>query len=117
MSERDPWLSINPILSVPGMRELMMERSIPRVAVSPIVGGEAIKGPAAKMMVELGYESSAKAVADYYGDLINGFVYDVADAGLELSVSHANTYETIMKTDEDKVILAQTVLDWIKGWM
>ncbi len=113
----NPWLSIQPILSVPGMRDLMMKRSIPRVAVSPIVGGEAIKGPAAKMMVELGYESSAKAVAQYYGDLINGFVYDRRDEGLTFDVAHATNCETIMKTEEDKVLLGQSVLDWIKSWM
>lgn len=113
----NPWLSINPILSVPGMRDLMTQRDIPRVAVSPIVGGEAIKGPAAKMMVELGYESSAQAVASYYKDFINGFVYDQADAGLEIPVSQGMACNTIMKTDNDKVFLARTVIDWIRGWM
>ncbi len=52
---------------------------MPRVALSPIVQGEAIKGPAAKLMAELGYEVSARGVADYYGDAINGFVYDERD--------------------------------------
>jgi LPPG:FO 2-phospho-L-lactate transferase len=113
----NPWLSINPILSVPGMRDLLTRRPIPRVAVSPIVGGEAIKGPASKMMVELGYESSAKAVATYYGEFINGFVFDQSDSGLKIPVEHTLTCETIMKTDEDKVLLGQTVLDWIRGWM
>ncbi len=113
----NPWLSISPILSVPGMRELMMARNIPRVAVSPIVGGEAIKGPAAKMMNELGYESSAQGVATYYGDFINGFVYDQRDENLKIPLEHTVVYETVMKSDDDKVFLARSVLEWIKGWM
>ncbi|MBZ0284966.1 MAG: 2-phospho-L-lactate transferase [Anaerolineae bacterium] len=113
----NPWLSIDPILAVPGMREAIQARSVPRVAVSPIVGGTAIKGPAAKLMAELGYEVSAEAVALYYGNLINGFVYDQMDAGLNIPISQTANFETIMKTDEDKVLLAQNVLDWIQKWV
>jgi LPPG:FO 2-phospho-L-lactate transferase len=113
----NPWLSIDPILAVPGMRDLIVSRDIPRVAVSPIVGGKALKGPADKLMAELGYTPSAETVVAYYGDLINGFVYDQTDAGLKIDLSHTLSCETIMKSDEDKIILAQTVLDWIKGWM
>src|SRR5690606_19935269 len=113
----NPWLSIDPILSVPGMRALITSRPVPRVAISPIVGGRALKGPADKLMKELGYEQSAAAVVDYYGDVINGFIYDVADAGLQIKLPHVTTYETIMNSNEDKIILAQNVLDWIKTWM
>lgn len=113
----NPWLSIDPILAVPGMRDCITARPIPRVAVSPIVGGKAVKGPADKIMKELGYEQSAAAIVGYYGDLINGFVYDQTDAGLSLSLPHAASYETIMKSNEDKILLAQNVLDWIKSWM
>jgi LPPG:FO 2-phospho-L-lactate transferase len=113
----NPWLSIDPIMAVPGMRERIVNRPIPRVAVSPIVGGKAIKGPADKIMKELGYEQSAAAIVGYYGELINGFVYDQTDEGLTLSLSHAVSYETIMKSNEDKILLAQNVLDWIKTWM
>ncbi len=113
----NPWLSIDPIMAVPGMREQIVNRPIPRVAVSPIVDGKAVKGPADKIMKELGYEQSAAAVVSYYGELINGFVYDQADAGLSLSMSRVVSYETIMKSNEDKILLAQNVLDWIKTWM
>ena len=113
----NPWLSIDPILAVPGMRALITNRAIPRVAVSPIVGGKAVKGPADKLMGELGYEPSAEAVVDYYGDVINGFVYDQTDAGLEIPLAHTLSCETIMKSDENKIILAENVIDWIKSWM
>jgi LPPG:FO 2-phospho-L-lactate transferase len=113
----NPWLSIHPILSVPGMREELCSRDIPRVVVSPIVGGQALKGPAAKLMVELGYEASVQAVARYYGDLINGFVYDKVDEALQVDVPRRTVTETIMKNDHDKQILARHVLEWIQGWV
>lgn len=113
----NPWLSIDPILAVPGMRDCITSRAVPRVAISPIVGGRALKGPADKLMKELGYEQSAEAVARYYGDLLNGFVYDQSDDGMQIELPHTTSYETIMKSDEDKILLAQNVLDWIKGWM
>jgi LPPG:FO 2-phospho-L-lactate transferase len=113
----NPWLSIDPILAVPGLRALITNRPIPRVAVSPIVGGKALKGPADKLMSELGYEQSAQSVVGYYGDLVNGFVYDQTDAALEIPLPHTLTCETVMKSDEDKIILAQNVIDWIKNWM
>jgi LPPG:FO 2-phospho-L-lactate transferase len=111
----NPWLSINPILSVPGMRDLIAGRVIPRVAVSPIVRGEAIKGPAAKLMRELGYEVSAEAVARFYNGLINSFVYDLSDDELTLPVIHLLRCETVMKSDHDKVFLARSMLGWIEG--
>lgn len=112
----NPWLSIAPILAVPGMRDAIMRRDVPRVAISPIVGGQAIKGPAAKIMAELGYPVSAVTVAEYYGDLLNGFVYDQMDAGLTLPQPRALSCKTVMKTSKDKVSFAQSVLDWIQGW-
>jgi LPPG:FO 2-phospho-L-lactate transferase len=111
----NPWLSIDPILALPGMRDLIMKQKVPRVAVSPIVGGEAIKGPAAKLMLELGYPPSAEAVARYYGDLINGFVYDQRDGNLSIPQMQSLSCETIMNSDDDKVILARTMLEWIRS--
>lgn len=113
----NPWLSIDPILSVDGMRDLIKSRRIPRVALSPIVGGMAIKGPAAKLMAELGIPVTAAAVAEHYGDLINGYVLDRVDAGLSVPVARVANFETVMKTNDDKVILAQTMLEWIRSWM
>lgn len=112
----NPWLSIDPILSVPGMRDLIGSLNIPRVAISPIVGGEAIKGPAAKLMVELGHKSSAEAVARYYGSLLNGFVYDTTDNEVNVPQQYVTKFETIMKNDEVKVSLARNVLEWIQNW-
>lgn len=112
----NPWLSIDPILAVPGLRDLIVSRSVPRVAVTPIVGGRALKGPAAKLMVELGYNPSPQTVVQHYGDVINGFVYDVSDSHLRLTLPHVVGFETIMKSDNDKLFLAQNVIEWIKSW-
>lgn len=112
----NPWLSIAPMLNVPGFREALVLRDIPRVAISPIVEGRAVKGPAAKLMRELGYEPSAQAVARYYGDLINGFVYDMQDAGLEMPLARTHTLNTIMTTNADRIFLAKSVMEWIGDW-
>ena len=82
LAPSNPFVSIDPILNVYPIRALLED--VPRavVAVSPIIAGQALKGPAAKMMGELGLEASAAAVAAYYGHLIDGFVYDQQDAGM-----------------------------------
>ncbi len=112
----NPWLSVAPILAVPGMRERLMARDVPRVALSPIVRGEAIKGPAAKLMAELHYPVTAAAVADYYQGMINGFVYDDLDADLTIDGLRTATFDTIMQSDEDRAVLARKILEWIAGW-
>lgn len=76
----NPVVSIGPILAVPGMRELLRDASAPKVAVSPIVGGQALRGPADRMLSGLGYESSSFAVASLYKDLLAGMVIDRQDA-------------------------------------
>jgi LPPG:FO 2-phospho-L-lactate transferase len=73
----NPWVSIDPILAVPGIRSAM--ESKPVLGVSPIIGGKAVKGPAAKMYNEMGIQPSAKAVATHYRDLLDGFVIDDLD--------------------------------------
>jgi LPPG:FO 2-phospho-L-lactate transferase len=113
----NPWLSIDPILALPGMRALLTSRPVPRVAVTPIVGGRALKGPAAKLMVELGYEPSPEVVARHYGETINGFIYDRSDGFLSIPLAHTAAFETIMKSDDDKIYLAQNVIEWIKSWV
>ncbi|HET7883880.1 MAG TPA: 2-phospho-L-lactate transferase, partial [Acetobacteraceae bacterium] len=75
----NPFISIEPILAVPGVREALAACIAPVVAVSPLIGGRAIKGPTAKMMGELGMTPSAGGVARRYGDLIDGYVCDFAD--------------------------------------
>jgi LPPG:FO 2-phospho-L-lactate transferase len=110
----NPWLSIAPILAVDGIREAILARDIPRIAVTPIVEGKAIKGPAAKLMDELGYEVSAESVEAYYGDLITGFVYDVRDKEINKSNGTKSiALDTIMLSDDDKVRLARQILTWL----
>lgn len=113
----NPWLSIDPILCVPGMRDLITACDVPRLAVSPIVAGEAVKGPAAKLMREWGYTVSAERVAQHYGDVINGFIYDVADADFNAEelpdeVVHHVALDTMMTSYEKRETLARQILEW-----
>ena len=78
----NPIVSIGPILAVPGMRETLLAARATTIAVSPIIGGRALKGPADRMLVTLGHESSALGVARLYAGLVDGFVIDHADADL-----------------------------------
>jgi len=110
----NPWLSIAPILSLPGMRNCIKERDVPRVAVSPIVDGTAIKGPTAKIMHELGVPQRAQSVADYYGDLINAFAYDEQDAPLTVDGLRTQPFQTVMRSDRDKMVLAERLVRWIE---
>jgi LPPG:FO 2-phospho-L-lactate transferase len=111
----NPWLSINPIVSVPGMRELIEAQNVARVAVTPIVAGTAIKGPAAKIMGELGLQVTVKTVVEYYATLINGFVYDERDVNFHIDSIRKIAFDTIMDTDEKRFLLARRVLDWTLG--
>ena len=77
----NPFVSIDPILNCYPIREMVMDLPKAVIAVSPIIGGDAVKGPAAKMMQERGMVVGETAVSDYYGDLIDGFVYDIQDKG------------------------------------
>lgn len=110
----NPWVSIDPILNIPGVWDAMAGRAV--VAVSPIVGGQALKGPAAKMYTELGTEPSAFAVAKHYRGLLTGFVLDTIDAGLvSLLDMPALVTDTIMKNRGDRLRLAQEVLEFATG--
>jgi len=106
----NPFISIEPILSVPGMRTAIENCGAPVVAVSPIVGGRAVKGPTAKMMRELGLAVSSAAVAERYGDLLDGYVVDAADSRDIRTKLHIAP--TLMTTLEDREALARTVLDF-----
>jgi LPPG:FO 2-phospho-L-lactate transferase len=108
----NPWVSIDPILRV------VQKIEKPVFAVSPIIGGQTVKGPAAKMYSELGIEPSAFAVANHYRNLLKGFVIDKIDIDLVESVKGLNiqthvTY-TLMKSHEDRKQLAVEVTDFIK---
>jgi LPPG:FO 2-phospho-L-lactate transferase len=108
----NPWVSIGPILAVPGIREEILHK--PVVAVSPIVGGKAIKGPAARMYQDLGQVPSAAGVARHYGTLLTGFVLDEVDAGqaenLDRSGIISLVTQTVMVTPEDRRRLAGEVI-------
>jgi LPPG:FO 2-phospho-L-lactate transferase len=110
----NPFVSVDPLLNVPGMREALRAAAAPVVAVSPIVGGLAIKGPTAKMMQELKVPASAAQVAAHYGDLLDGFVLDQQDADLEDTIPVPTIVtQTLMITLRDRVELAATVLRFI----
>ena len=107
----NPFLSIEPILAVPDLREAIARAAAPVVAVSPIVGGHAVKGPTAKMMSELGLEVNAVTVARRYQELLDAYVLDRVDAaqaaklGLPVTVAH-----TLMTTLADRENLARHAL-------
>lgn len=108
----NPFVSIGPILALPGVRERIAAR--PALAVSPIVGGRALKGPAAKMLAELGAEVSALGAARQYAGLLAGFVLDQADAGLAADVAELGmrpfVTDTIMADKAGRSRLAAAVL-------
>jgi LPPG:FO 2-phospho-L-lactate transferase len=107
----NPFVSVDPILAVPGMREALADSGATIIAVSPIVGGVAIKGPTAKMMAELGVPAQAAEVAAHYGDLLDGFVLDELDAGLDGTLGIATTVtQTVMRTLDDRIALARHAL-------
>ncbi len=110
----NPVVSIEPILAVAGVRELLADRPGPTVAISPIVAGAALKGPAARLMAELGEEPSVVGVARRYAEVIDGLVIDQADAGLARQVAAVGPVpivtDTIMGDQERAAGLARTTL-------
>jgi len=114
----NPYLSIQPILALKDVEARLRKRRVPAVAVSPIVGGQALKGPAAKIMVELGLEASALEVARHYRGLIDGFVLDQTDAGLADAVAslgiRPRVTDTIMRDTGGATALAQRALAFLE---
>jgi LPPG:FO 2-phospho-L-lactate transferase len=107
----NPFISIDPILAVSGMRAALAACRAPVVAVSPIIGGRAVKGPTAKMMSELGLEVSSLTIAEHYAGLIDGLVLDHADAGEIAAIGlPCLPTATLMSDEADKRRLAQDVL-------
>jgi len=114
----NPFVSIDPILAVPGMRPRLEACAAPVIAVSPVVGGAAIKGPTAKMMRELALPVSATAVAQHYRDFLDGLVVDTVDAALAPEIEsmgiRTTVTDTVMVTLEDRVRLANHCLQWLE---
>ena len=115
----NPFLSIAPILSLPGVRERIASFRGPRIAVSPIVGGQALRGPAAKLMGELGFDVSCAGVASWYRGICDTLVMDRADEGQKDAVAalglRPEVASTVMVTDDDKTALARSVLELAEG--
>ena len=112
----NPYHAIRPILEIAGIKEFLQKRRVPVVAITPIIGGRALKGSAAKIMRDLGREPSARSVATEYLRLIDGFVLDSEDAALVDSVRSLGmdvvAVPTFMRTVDDRVALANEVLDF-----
>ncbi|HYB11268.1 MAG TPA: 2-phospho-L-lactate transferase [Alphaproteobacteria bacterium] len=109
----NPYLSVDPILALPGVRDALATCAAPVVAVSPIVAGQAVKGPAAKIMAELGVPRTQSAIARHYEGLIDGLVVDETDVAesrdlaLPVEVTH-----TLMKSLDDRMALAQHLISF-----
>jgi len=115
----NPIVSIGPLLAVPGVRDAIVARRADVVAVSPIIAGAALKGPADRMLVELGHESSALGVARLYASLASTLVIDEADRALSTAIAstgmEAVVTETIMRTPAIAAQLGRVVLAAARG--
>lgn len=105
----NPFLSIDPILVVPAIREALRDAPAPVVAVSPLVGGHAVKGPTAKLMTELGLSCDAAAIARHYGDAIDAILVDERDPPVEIGIP-ARRADTLMHNLEDRIRVARAAL-------
>lgn len=114
----NPWVSLDPILAVPGIEQAVRQK--PVIGVSPIVGGQALKGPAAKMYRELGMEPAASTVASHYDELLNGFVFDLQDREESEAIAALGitpkALPTVMKNSGERKELAEQVLAFAKDF-
>ena len=112
----NPWVSLDPILNIAGVRPALAGKCV--VAVSPIIGGKTVKGPAAKMFAELGIEPSALAVAKHFGQMLSGFVLDQIDNAFADEIQALGirplVASTIMKNEQERQRLAQDVLHFVE---
>lgn len=110
----NPFVSLDPILGIAGVRESIAGCACPVIGISPIIGGAAVKGPAAKMLRELGFDVSALTIAERYRDILDGFFIDTVDAAMAPRVSalgmHVEVTRTLMTSDADRRTLAQACL-------
>jgi LPPG:FO 2-phospho-L-lactate transferase len=119
----NPWVSIDPILSVPGVKDEIITRkslqntsSLTVIAVSPIIGGKAVKGPVVKMYRELNIKPSALSVAQHYGEILDGFVLDHKDKGDESKINdigiNSLVTDSIMRNKQDRKRLAIEIIEF-----
>ncbi|MDB5824290.1 MAG: hypothetical protein JWR21_2994 [Herminiimonas sp.] len=113
----NPFLSVRPILAVAGVEAMLRKVQAPVIAVSPIIAGAAVKGPAAKIMHELGMEVTSLGIATVYGDLIDGLVIDAQDAHLAAAIEATGiavaVTDTVMRSDADQKKLATFTLEFV----
>ena len=111
----NPLVSIGPILAIPGIREALRAAGAPKVGVSGIVAGRAIRGPADRMLATLGHEPTARGVAVLYAGLIDRFVIDEADAALAPAIEAlgmgVRVLPTVMRSDADRAQLARSIVE------
>ncbi len=109
----NPYLSIDPILAVPGMRELLRDAAAPVIAIAPLIGGSAVKGPTAKIMGELGIPITSLAVAQHYAGLLDGYVLDECDRAQAAQIGLPTLVtDTLMQSLDDRLRLARETLDF-----
>ena len=117
----NPIVSIGPILAIPGMREALLAAPAPRIGVSGIVAGKALRGPADRMLTSLGHESSALGVARLYAGLLDRFVIDETDAELAPAIEAlgmaVSVLPTVMRDDDDRARLARALLELGEGML
>jgi LPPG:FO 2-phospho-L-lactate transferase len=106
----NPWLSVDPIIAVPGIREALINCAGPVIAVSPLVDGKAVKGPTAKLMGELGLEISNDTIWEHYADLLDGLIVH-GDDPVPDGIAICST-DTIMQTATDRERVARAALDF-----
>jgi LPPG:FO 2-phospho-L-lactate transferase len=104
----NPWLSIDPILSVPAISEALHSASAPVIAVSPIIGGQAVKGPTAKLMAELGLPVTNASIAAHYGDILDGLLIHEGDDVPRIATAQT---DTLMQSLDDRGRVARAALD------
>jgi LPPG:FO 2-phospho-L-lactate transferase len=112
----NPYMSVGPILAMDGVKDALLNATAPIIAISPIVGGMAVKGPLVKVMMELGHTPSAATVAEYYAEFINGFVLDQQDADMQVDVITLgigpHVTDTMMRTIDDRARLACEIVNY-----
>jgi LPPG:FO 2-phospho-L-lactate transferase len=105
----NPYLSVDPLLAIAGIRDALVQCKAPVVAVSPLISGQAVKGPTAKLMAELGLKVDNDTIALHYGDVIDGLLIDTGDVCDVLGLAVAQT-DTLMTTLDDKISVARAAL-------
>lgn len=106
----NPYLSIDPILAIKGIKEALACAKAPVIAISPIVGGRAVKGPTAKLMTELGLPITPSTIAAHYAPLLDGLLMDSRDNDIAVDIAHASA-DTLMISLEDRIRVAKAALD------